>query len=85
MGQVDVEHYEVRDALVSFRLEVVLRHPHGVVAILVQSPGDGFGFWKDRGQVVVVENAIVDCCAAVADVGHIDVSSKQAVELGDHS
>ena len=44
MGQVDVEHQQVGDALVPLGLEVVLGHPHGVVAVLVQSPGDGFGF-----------------------------------------
>ena len=84
MGQVDIEHNQVGDTLVAFRLEVVLGHPHGIEAIGVQGFRDGLGLSVDGHQVFVVEFPVVDCGAAVADVGHVYVTGEQAVELGNH-
>ena len=84
VGKVDIEHQQVGDALVPFRLEVVLGHPHGVVAVLVHGLGDGLSLGEDGGQMVVVKHAVVDCGAGVADAVHVDVAGVQAVELGNH-
>ena len=84
MSQVDVHHQQVGQTLVPFGLEVVLSHPHGVVAVVVHRRGDGLGLFEHGGQVVVVKQSVVYRRAAVADVGHINVAGEEAVELGNH-
>lgn len=84
VGQVDVQHDQVRDALVAFRLEMVLGHPHGVEAIIIQGLRDGFGLAENGHQVIVVEFPVVHRLAAVADIGHIYVAGIHTVKFSDH-
>ena len=53
VGQVDGEHQDVGDALVSLTLEVVLGQPHGVEPGAVQDPGDVGGLVEDGGESLV--------------------------------
>ena len=84
VGEVDDEHQEVGDALVALGLEVVLGHPEGVVAVLVQGLGDGHALVEGGGEVLVGVGAVVDRGSAVADVFHVDVAGVQAVKGGNH-
>ena len=82
--QMDDEHQQVGDALVSLGLEVMLSHPERIVAVLVQGLCDGYALVKRRGQVFVGIGAVVDRDSAVANVVHVHVARVQAVEGGDH-
>ena len=84
MGQVYVQHQEVWDALVTFGLEVVLCHPHGVVTQAVHGLGDSLGLVESGGQVFVGKGAVINRGAAVSDVIHVHVARIQTVKLGYH-
>ena len=84
MRQVDIQHQQVGDALVALGLEVVFRHPEGIVAAGVHSFGNGLGLVKGGGQVFVGKGTVVHRRAAVADIVHIDMAGVQAVKLGNH-
>ena len=84
VGQMDIEHQEVGDALVTLGLEVVLGHPHSVVTQAVHGLGYGRGLVEGGGQILVGVRAVVHCGAAVTDVVHIHVAGVKAVELANH-
>ena len=81
---MNVEHDQVGDALVAFRLEVVFRHPHGVEPVFVQGLRDGLGLAVNGYQMVIAESAVVHRRSTVADIGHIHMTGIQAVEFGNH-
>ena len=49
VGQVDVHHQQIGDALVALVLEMVLSRPKCVVAEFVHLDSDGLGLGKHRG------------------------------------
>ena len=84
VGQVDIQHDQIGYTLIAFRLEVVLRHPHGVEPVGVQRFRDGFSFAVDGHQVVIAEFPVVDRRSAVADIGHVNVTGIQTVKFCNH-
>ena len=82
--QMDGFHEDVGQALVALRLEVVLRHPEGVVSEPVHRFGYRLRLVVGGGEMVVAEPPRVHGDAAVADVVHIHMSGVEAVELGYH-
>ena len=74
VGEVDVHHQEIGQALVAFRLEVVFGHPHRVVAVPVHGGGDGLSLFENRGEMIIAETAVVHRRAAVPEVVHIHVA-----------
>ena len=57
--QVKPQHYQVGDALVPLRLEVMLRHPELVIPVGLQVPGNIQSPLKSPGQLVVGIPAVV--------------------------
>ena len=84
VGQIDGHHEDVRDAFVTFWLEVVLGEPERVVAPVVEHAREGARLLQGRGQVFVGKAASIHGGAAVPDVVHVDVTGVQAVEFRDH-
>ena len=84
VGQMHNEHQQIRDALVTLGLEVVLRHPEGVVPVLVQGLRDGHALVEGGGQVFVRVRAVIHRSARIADVLHVHVAGVQAVKSGNH-
>ena len=72
------------DALVAFGLEVMLGHPEGVVAVLVQGLSDGNAFVESGSQVLVGEGTVVDGDAGVTDVFHVNMAGVKTVKGGNH-
>src|SRR6266851_4019479 len=58
-GQVHIEHQQIRDAFIAFRLEVMLRHPELVIAQRVQQLGEVHGPFESLGELVVGIPAVV--------------------------
>ena len=84
MRQVQRHHQHVRDALVAFALEMVLGHPERVVAEPVHQLRHRLRLVEDGGEMLVGETAVVDRHPAIADIVHVDMAGKQAVEFSDH-
>ena len=82
--QMHNEHQQVGDAFVPLRLEVVLRHPEGVVPVPVQALGNGHALVKGRRQVFVGKRPVVHRRAAVAQVVHINMAGVQTVKSRNH-
>ena len=78
------EHEHVGDAFVSLALEMMLRHPEGVIAEPVHELGHGLRFVEHGGEALVGEAAVVHRHAAVAHIVHVDMAGEQAIEFGDH-
>ena len=81
---MDGEHEDVRYALVTFSLEVMLRQPHGVKAAVVEGSGNRLGLVEDGCKLLVGEPTVIDREAIEANVVEVDVSRIQAPELGYH-
>ena len=58
-GQVHVEHQQIRDALIAFRLEVMLRHPELVIAQRVQPLGKVHGPVEDFSEFIIGIPAVI--------------------------
>src|SRR5262249_24758665 len=84
MGEVHSVQQEIGDALIALGLEMVLGHPEAIIAQPIQRFGDRLGFIKDGDEGLVREPAVVDRCATIPDVIHINVSGKAAVKMCDH-
>ena len=83
-GEVHRHHQEIRDALRTFRLEVVLGHPERIVAEPVHGLGVLFGLVEGAGQLLVRVVAVIDRCAEIAAILHIDGADVGAVEILEH-
>ena len=84
MREVQRRHQHVRDALIALALEMVLGHPEGAVAEPVHQLGHRLGLVEYGGQLLVGQAALVHRDPAIADIVHVDMTGKQAVEFGDH-
>src|ERR1700722_16309066 len=84
MRQMQRHQQNVRDALGAFALKMMLGHPERVEPETVHRASHLLSFGKRGGQMIVVVTAIVDRCAAVADILEIDVPGVKTVEFRDH-
>jgi|SRR6516162_3523698 len=84
MRQMHGAHQDVRQALVTFVLEMVLGEPQRVVAALVHHLGDRFGLGEDRGELVVRITPVVRRGGILTMVGDVDVTSIHRHEFVDH-
>ena len=82
--QVHGEHENVRNALVTLPLEVVLSQPHRIETAVVESLGNSLCLLEYARQPFVREPTIVDRKSVEADVVQIDVSCEETPELGNH-
>jgi hypothetical protein len=85
VAEVQGQHQDIRDALVSLALEVVLGQPEGVVAGPVHELRDGLALGKHRRQILVGEPAVVGRSAVQPLVVQIDVTREQAAKSRDHA
>jgi hypothetical protein len=84
VDQVHRHHQQVGDALGAFGLEMVFRHPEGVVAQPVHLLCVCDSFVQCTRQLVVGIMAVVDRRPAIAEVFHIDRADIRTVEPRDH-
>ena len=82
--QVQRHQQHVGDALGALTLEMMFRHPEGRIAQAVHFLRDRLRLPQGGGQMGVVVPPFVDRDTTVADVLHVGVAGKQAVEFGDH-
>ena len=75
MGEVNEEHQQVGDALVTFALEVVFGAPKGVETKFIHRFCEGCGLVEDGCELFVGQPSFVCGCAGVADVVHVDAAS----------
>ena len=78
-------HQDIGNALVAFVLKVVFRHPEGVVAQPVHKLRHRLGFVEHGDQMFVRKATVIHGCTAIADIGHVDVTGEQTIELGNHA
>ena len=71
---MDRHHQDVRQALVTFVLEVVLGEPEGVVPQPVHGPRERLGLGEDRHQVFVRVAALVGGGRVLSHVAEIDMA-----------
>jgi hypothetical protein len=84
VDQVHRQHQQVGDALGAFGLEMVFRHPEGVVAQPVHLLGVGDRLVQCTSELLVGIPTVVDRRAEIAEILHVDGADIGAVELGDH-
>ena len=82
--EVQIEHQQVRQTLVSLALEMVLGRPESVVALLVHRLGDRLSLVEGGREHLVREVAGHHRRAAVAHVLQVDVSGVEDVEPTEH-
>ena len=75
MREVDEEHQQVGDALVSFALEVVLGAPDGVETEFIHRFCEGCRLVEHGCELLVGQPAFVGGCAGVSNVVHVDTAS----------
>jgi len=85
MGQLDGQHRNVGDALVSFVLEVVLGQPQGLVAEPVDGSGQLEGRVEHLDQPLVGVPAIVGGRARESAFFQLDVAYVERREPLDHA
>ena len=76
MGQVHGHHQHIGNALVAFRLKVMLRHPEGRVPQWVHYLGPWLVLCQVRRQMLVGKAAVIHGCAAIAHIVHVNVACK---------
>ena len=82
--QMNRRHQHIRDALIPFRLKVMLRQPKGVIPVGVHRLRDSVRLGIHRRQMFVPECPIVHRRPAVPHILHIHMPRVQAIELGNH-
>ena len=85
MSQMQGEHQDVWNALVAFVLEVMLSRPEGMVAQPIHDLRHGLGFVKDGDEMFVGKAPLIHGRTGVADVVHVDMTSKETIEFGNHA
>ena len=83
--KVGAEHQEVGDAFVPFTLEVVFRHPQGVVALRVHLLRDGLGHSEALDEPFVGIEPIFRRRSVGPNVVQFDVTNVEGGEMLDHS
>ena len=82
--QVDAQLHYVGDALVAFRLEVVLGHPEHVVAELVHEDAHRLRLVEHGGEALVGVEPVVGGGGGEANVLKVNMPGEQASELVYH-
>jgi hypothetical protein len=83
MREVERRHQHVRNAFHAFVLEMVLRHPKGVVARPVHQLRHRLAFVEDAGEMLVWIAAVVPRHPAITDILDVHMAGKQAVKFRD--
>ena len=84
MAEVDCFHQQVGDALVAFALEVVFRHPEGIVALLVHSDCDCVRLVEDGCQPLIGIEAVVGGRSVKAHILQVYMPCEQTAEPLNH-
>ena len=83
--QVRAQHEEIWDALIALPLEVMLRQPEGIEALLIHLLGDPGSHVEALYQTFVGVTALVGGRPINADVLQLDVADVENGEMLDHS
>ena len=84
VAEVNGFHQQVTDALIALALEVVLRHPEGVVTFLVHRSRDCVCLVEDGRKPLVGVEAVVSGRSVEAHVVQVYVACEQAAEPINH-
>lgn len=84
LGAVREMECHIRDTFVAFALEMVLSHPERVVAEPIHQLRHRLSLVKDGAEMLVRKAAVIYRNTAIANIVHIDMASKRAVEFCYH-
>ena len=84
VGQVHALHQEIGQALVPFPLEVVFRHPQGVIPEPIGGLGYFIGNGERRGQFFIRKKPLIGRSPGISHIIDVDVASIKNTESFYH-